>query len=336
MLGTSRRWIGEVRSRAMLALASKRRSFDGGAFISESIRPRSIQNYHPHWVPDSHHDDVAIVLQGGLGPDPSFVAGTVAYYRQIFPHSAVIVSTWSDETPSALEDLGRRGAKIVLSAKPRNHGTSNANLQMVSSCEGVAAAARMGVSYVLKSRSDQRIYSEHALSLLKGLVHAFPLGSNSGSQQARLVAMSLNSFLYRLYGISDMLTFGTVADVVRYWDGHLDDRPAIETVRATTHREFSHLRLCEVSFCADFLEATGWQLQWSLSDSWQACIDRFCIVDASSLDLLWPKYTTRENRWRSYDGNPQFEEWSLGAWIAARSRGLEADETILDLPWPQP
>ena len=91
--------------------------------------------------------------------------------------------------------------------------------------------------------------------------------------------------------------------------------------------------MCEVRYCSDFLVRTGWSLEWTLQDSWKALACRFAVLDAAAVDLYWPKYSSKEERWRSYGGDPHFLEVDFAMWMMMRSGLLVPDEGILDTPW---
>ena len=101
-----------------------------------------------------------------------------------------------------------------------------------------------------------------------------------------------------------------------------------------TLREFSQWRICEVHLCTEYLQRSGWTLGWTLEGYWRVMSERFCVVDASALDLFWPKYATREARWTNY--TPQsikfteigFRDWSM--MYAGLERLSRIPESVLD------
>jgi hypothetical protein len=271
------------------------------------------------------------VLQGPIIDWEDFTIESVRRYRTNFPYAPIIVSTWDDEPPDTITDIRNKFEAIVVTQRrPENPGISNTNLQVASSALGVDAARRAGASYVLKSRTDQRHYSEHLLRVLHSSLSAFPLKTDAGTQERRVVGLSLNSFAHRLYGLSDMFTFGTLGDMSRYWDGAQDSRPP-EIIRFSTLREFAEQRVCEVRFFSRFLEATEWNLGWTLKDYWSAVAKRLVVLDANAVDLLWPKYSVREERWTKYSGKPWFRELNFSLWLELYTGSRhEIDESILD------
>jgi len=257
----------------------------------------------------------AIVMQGALVTDLDFTLQTIKLYRRLHPDALIVLSTWADQSPELLQQALEMGVLVVTNEKPEYMGQQNVNLQIVSSSAGLNAAKKAGATYALKTRTDQRLCATDILEYLHGIQRIFPL-DQVGAQQQRLVAVSLNTFRYRIYGISDMFLYGQIDDMLAYWSPPLDERRFDQdALHFRTLREFSLWRVCEVYFCTEFLQRTGWDIKWTLEDYWRMLITRFCVIDASSLDLFWPKYSNRENRWNNYGlESSNFTELSFRDW----------------------
>lgn len=265
----------------------------------------------------------AIVVQGGVVADLDFTLQTLELYRRLHPEVPVLLSTWADTDAAALARAHQLGVQVVTSDKPAFAGQQNINLQIVSSAAGVRAAQAAGASHILKSRTDQRLCAPDVLAFLEGLVEDHPLAPVPGQRQ-RLVAVSLNTFRYRMYGVSDMFMYGQAEDMVAYWTPPLDERVFDPNQQHFGNlRQFSQWRICEVYLCTEFMQRAGWDAQWTLQDYWRLLAERFCVVDAGSLDLLWPKYSTRELRWTNYqERSHSFTELGFRDWTILR-RGID-------------
>src|SRR6185503_18530873 len=119
--------------------------------------------------------------------------------------------------------IRNEGAMVVLSDKPEYAGYSNINNQIKSSIAGIFKAKELGVKYVMKTRTDQRIYGLNVVDYFINLIRIFPL-KNINVQKERLIVPSLNTYLFRIYGISDMTMFGDIDDMILYWNADYDDR----------------------------------------------------------------------------------------------------------------
>lgn len=262
----------------------------------------------------SSHADTAIVLQGPLERRDNFTLSTIRLYKCLWPEAQVILSTWEGTPTRDLSAAESLGAQIVLSSDPANPGPFNTNRQIVTSNNGLRRARDQGATWALKTRTDQRVHHGAAIDFMKSLAR-LPSKRLPPSASARVVVPSLNTFKFRLYGITDQLQFGLISDLLNFWPADLDERPPDFSHRAPeTPREYAALRICEVLFTSKYLERTGWELNWTLLDSWESYASAFAIVDSSALDLLWPKYSTLEERWRRYTGISPLEEVSFAEW----------------------
>lgn len=292
-------------------LNSKRIDFsllvpDMKSYFTWHKRPRRLVDYKS--ISSAvKHDDTAIILQGGLSGSSEFAIETAKIYLQNFPGVQVVISTWQGTRKSDIAKLEELGCTVVLSTIPESAGPSNRNLQLVSSSAGLKAGSEKGAKYLLKTRIDQRMYSPHALSLMKGLLQKFPISGPTTSQNSRLVTISNNTFVNRIYGASDFLTFGKSGDVLAYWD---------LLGKSGEPEDFS-----EVFYCRHFLEKTGWECKETQKD-WELVLrSRFIVVDGVSLDFFWNKYSSREMLWRRYGQIPHLEEITFGAWLELMSQG---------------
>lgn len=274
----------------------------------------------------------AIVIQGPLIVDSNFTVETLKLYRHNFPGAILILSTWS-VSEDVINTLEEYNVHIIKNAKPENPGISNANMQIVTSRAGVLAARDLGAQFVLKTRTDQRAYHPSMEVYLFNLVNAFPLTHKHPDQMNRLVAISLGTFKYRLYGVSDMFLYGHVADMVRYWNIPIDERkdtPEERSNAGNTWRQFSTWRVCEVYFCTEFLKSIGRDIPFTLEDSFRALREHFVIIDQAALKLYWHKYTLNDDRYTGFgffDPELSFNDWLV---LYQSTEMISIDEDIVD------
>jgi len=272
----------------------------------------------------------AIVMQGLMVDKDLFTVNTMEIYRKNFPDAILILSTW-DVSSMAASRMSLIDVHVIYNNRPNNSGISNINLQIVTSKSGVLKAKDMGAEYVLKTRTDQRIYHPSLYVYLFSLIDIYPLPSHIKGQNKRLVAASLNTFKYRLYGVSDMFLFGEIDDMTRYWNAPLDERhPSFGQESGKTLREFSEYRIAEVYLSTEFLKKIGRNIDFSLKDSFSIFRDHFIVIDQSAVKLFWNKYTFNEEKTERFGQfNP---EMSHNDWLLLHSsmNSLLIDESILD------
>jgi hypothetical protein len=314
VLVVASRWI--VGAGALLEIASAYVGEASPMFAQYLLWPKKGGVLTPRVRERSSNELIGIVVQGPWVGGGEFTADTLARYRAAFPSAAIVYSGWPEDESFAYGTSKKFADVWEFSEKPENPGPANINLQIKSASAGIARAQELGCTHVLKTRSDQRLYSLDALTLLKRSLDAFPR-VEQGSGPGRLIVSSLNSFRYRMYGPSDMLTFGTISDVARYWNAPEDTRSSgfMEKAASMSVAEHSMLRIAEVYVATTYLEDCGIPLEWNLTHSLQMLRDFFCVVDAAQLGLYWPKYTLNADRWAEHVMGPDFREVTFASWL---------------------
>ncbi|MDP1842853.1 MAG: WavE lipopolysaccharide synthesis family protein [Sediminibacterium sp.] len=271
----------------------------------------------------------AIVIQGPIVFENDFTKNTIDLYRKHFKQAIIILSTWEDQNiPEAFYD--NDFIHLILNKKPANAGIGNINYQIVSSLSGILKAKQLGAKYVMKTRTDQRMYAPNIEEYLLNLLDVFP-PVNKEIQQARLIALSFNTFKYRLYSVSDMMIFGEISDMLNFWECTLDSRHTI-TVDPKNIMSFSKERICEVYLVTNYLDKLGVDWSWDINKSLELISKLFIIIDKETIDLFWPKYSVLENRWLSYDAIRTSQELYFRDWLILNSTnsidGFEIDSTL--------
>ncbi len=256
---------------------------------------------------------LAIVMQGPIKYEHNFTVETLKIYKQNFKNCPIIVSTWDYEKEETLNEIENLGCIVIRNKLPEIKSNNNTNYQIKSTKTGLQKAKELGFEYVIKTRTDQRMYESHIPEYMFNLLKTFPLKEEIKNQKQRLVSLSLNTFKYRLYDISDMFLFGHIDDVINFWSMEYDDGkpfPEFETVR-----EYCKLQPCEIGFTIKYLNKLGENLDFTLRNSWEMYAKYFIVVDSTTVGLLWPKYTDRIFRWRNFSGQLDlheeltFKEW---------------------------
>jgi len=261
----------------------------------------------------------AIVIQGQIIKKNDFTYQTIKLYKKNYPNTFIILSTWDDESKVILDKIKALDIQILISKKPEFYGVSNINLQIASSKIGILFAKSLGAKFVIKTRSDQRFYESNVDSYFYSLLTTFPLLNLGYNQKFRIISINLNSFKERMYGVTDMLNYGFIDDMINFWSTDLDVRKTIvqESKKPEyTPDKFSFLRICEVYLVTNFLIKIGSKLNWTLEDSYEKIGLHFCIIDKESIDLLWIKYNNLEYRWKNYESsNYLFNEINFKDWL---------------------
>lgn len=237
----------------------------------------------------------AIVMQGPVIHDAQFTLETLMLYRHHFPDAMLILSTWT--IPVTLEKkLMKLHVHVIQNTPPKKAGRTNVNRQIVSTCRGIVAAKEMKVEYVVKTRTDQRMYHPGFVTYLFNMLHVFHENAE------RLICCSLGTFKHRLYGVSDMFMFGHVDEMLKYWDAPLDEDISPQSIHAESY------------LCRAYLVNISWLVKNTLRDWFDVLSQKFMVIDQEVLQLYWHKYTLNRQRYAFgtfFDPEVTFNDWLL-------------------------
>jgi len=258
-------------------------------------------------------EKVAIVMQGPIVTKDNFTYETLKIYRKRFPKISLILSTWNEYSEDELNKFKAINVEIIRNTKPDYAGISNINFQIESTKNGIFKAKELGFKYCLKTRTDQRIYRHDFILFFLSLLDIFKIENKN--LRKRLIIASLNTYKYRLYGVSDMLMFGHIDDMFKYWNVSFDKRVLKDVEMGVSALEYSKACICEVYLCTEFLKKINYCISFTLEDSWSVLANYFCVVDSKSIDLFWFKYARwnedkrYQNMKRKLDEEFYFSDW---------------------------
>lgn len=286
----------------------------GGTYVTAHARPRSAAGVGTWADPLTVPPDVAIVVQGPIITGDQFTLETVRLYRRHFTGHPIIVSTWDTEPPTLVAELRATGVEVVLSPQPADRGPLNVNLQVVGTRAGIDRARQLGAAYVLKTRTDQRIYVPGAAEFLANLLKVFPVRSGF-RQRGRIVSCGRSSFKFGLYHVSDQLLFGHLDDLATYFSP--PPRPSeLPAGYRDVIGEICRYKSPESYLASRFLETVGRPVTWTLADSWDAIVGHFCVIDGASLDVYWPKYAPHVEHVGGYGPLTSSQVLDFREWLA--------------------
>jgi len=247
---------------------------------------------------------VGIVLQGPVVLEEDFTLETIKIYKKNYSNHILILCTWEGLDANFENEVAQLGVEIIKSKQPTERGALNVNLQIVSSSNGIKRAKELGCQYVYKTRTDQRIYATDLSDFLIEKVHK-DSSDLPAVMKGRLVSSSLTTVYLRPFGIGDMFMFGTIEDMLLYWDSKLDNRTFVkETVPSLSVLETAKLKLAETYLCTNFLDKIEYEYQMTLTDSLEVYRKLFYVVDFLSINQFWYKYDWRnESRFDYYQPN---------------------------------
>jgi hypothetical protein len=345
--------IERIRRRVMRhALVTETRK--GAHFMTSRARPKAsaalglCADTSPKYSlqPALRAEKAAIVIQGPIWSADDFTAETVRIYRRHMPDCKLVLSTWEDTPRQDLDRIAEEGVDIVLNEKPAIAGPYNVNMQIVSSSGGMRRAAELGVEWVIKSRTDQRLYQPTIMSSLISMAQLFPpLGAAAKTQKYRVFGMAGGTFKFAPYHLCDQTVFGHIDDMIAYWSPPLRENSLPENFPTDPLRlfldvpigKFCRYAAAEPYFASQFLLRQGRSLEWTVADNWAALRDHFGVVDQMSSDIYWVKgqHNTMRDVIGSYAALSNIGELGFLEWVQLVAGALSPEaagayEPVLD------
>jgi len=295
------------------------------AFFSYHLRPKKASGVSLKGKPVDNR--IGIVIQGPLVETEDFTLETVRLYKTIFKGANIVVSTWEDSDASYAARIKELGVTVLMNKKPGKPGALNSNYQVFSTISGIYELEKNNVEYILKTRSDQRIYNSQTFNLVLGLIRLFP--PTSPLQTSRIVSVNFTTLKYRPYSIGDMCMFGAIQDMKKYWEASEDEREIDRRdIMNLSIGELFEKNVAETYYCTNYLKKLGVPTPPSIINSIEVYRNYFIVIDSILVDLFWYKYDYEiEHRHRYYNKN-LFELFSFSDWLSDRIESFDEEDML--------
>jgi|TARA_B110000908_G_C10267599_1_gene466030 hypothetical protein len=268
-----------------------------GSFFVIRLMPIRLTNSGTRVVPHVEVDaDFAILMQGPIIQKNDFTIETLKFYRLLYPNARLVLSTWNTEDKVTLEKIKNIGIEVVASEVPEVLGKSNVNLQLKSTNAGLSSLGKH-TKYILKTRTDQRIYSSD--DWLRYLAEECELSTPEAGLERKLIVCNLNMYRSRKYLVSDMFMFGRAKDISLFWN----IPQQIDDINVVLDTECFGFHGAETYLMRHFLKVVDWNVTADKVDSSLFLRAYFHLIDKHSLDLFWFKYNHfYDRKYKSVDG----------------------------------
>ena len=282
------------------------------------------------------NNEVGIVIQGPVIEKDDFTLNTIKLYMKNMSGAHIILSTWDDISETFIRKIKALNVDVICSSLPQNRGRGNVNLQIKSTMVGIVRAKELGMKYIMKTRTDQRIYKSDVIEYLLNLQKLFPLQGDGVKLNQRIISTSYDSFKYRFYGVSDMFMFGEIEDMIKYWD-YGEDYFISQMLSGMSDEQIFQEMCSETILAKNFLSKIGYNIKNTLEDSLNVYKQFFCFVDKEMIGLFWPKYTNQYSRWQWYDDKNLLEEMTFLQWLNILNKShVECRSDINEMKWRRP
>lgn len=268
--------IFECKSDYYFSLHSRFKKFD-------AITVEKYYNYY-----SDLNKDYGIIMQGPIVLDDDFTFNTLKLYRYLYPHINLVLSTWENTPVTRLQKFEEIGVAIILNKIPKYKGVVNINLQLITTKAGIRYLEQQGCKYILKVRTDQRINKNiDFLSGMRNLQKYFPVENEKIYE--KLIIINANTFKARFYGITDMLMFGNINDMISYWCIPLEKKEEVK-MGFDDPDFYIKNKVGEGFLVQTFFNFTRFNPKWTYPDSEYFIKKYFIIIDKEQLDFFWFKY----------------------------------------------
>jgi len=241
-------------------------------------------------------EKIAIIIQGPLINEDNFTIETIKFYSNLYPEIPIIFSSWKRDIDKIKNEKFKKKINLISNNLPSYSGYKNINLQSVSSKNAILLAKKLGCKYVLKTRSDIRIYSSDFKDYLIDLIKFYKINRSINLRQKERIITTSFTLRYRLYGISDMILFGNINDLYNYFN--IITTPKVEkkflnfilSLKFKDQTYFIQNEFCpEVYFFKEFFKKMRVKIKWTVNDNIKKISENFIIIDNQSLSIYWKK-----------------------------------------------
>lgn len=231
-------------------------------------------------------NNTGIVVQGLFEDD--LTIPLIRRFRELYPKTKLVLSTWDTTSEAALEYVRQFVDEIVLLPDLENPGHHNRNRQSFTTQEGLKVIKALGCTHALKVRSDVLICEDAFLKPLSDLWARYPVGSSTSAKGRIIVPESYSRLAMPLHP-SDMIMFGHVDDLLKFWDtgnnSTKKDLPFTETIWDYCIGG----AVPEVEFTMKYCMALDGEIPEDYQASLEWLCDHFLFIDDEALDVFWPK-----------------------------------------------
>lgn len=297
------------------------------AFFTYHIRPKKAKDISIKSNLD--YNDTGIIIQGPIVEENDFTIETVKLYKKFFSKITIVVSTWDDANVKLVKQLESVGSIVILNKKPDLSGALNSNYQIISTRAGIEKLMEFKeIKYVLKTRSDQRIYNPNCLCLFRQLQKQHP--PIIKEQKARIVSVNFTTLKFRPFAIGDMCMFGNIVDIGKYWDIAFDNREIVISATFDKNtKELIDMNVGESFYCKNYLNKNNIQHSNTIKDSFDVYRKYFIVIDNSIVDLFWYKYNRILEYKNTFYRPNMFELFQYSDWLSEYY--IDNEEEILKL-----
>ncbi|MGL4998534.1 MAG: WavE lipopolysaccharide synthesis family protein [Cetobacterium sp.] len=308
---------------------------DNKNFLSIHFRPKEIENIIDDKIKIFEKlGKIGIVIQGPIIFQDNFTLETIKLYKKTFENSEIILSTWKGYTKEKLQKFIDEEIIILENKKPKSGGFINLNYQIISAKNGVIEAEKQNCNYILKTRTDMRIYETGVFEFLVSLLKNYPVRDIKNMQKTRIIGIDINTHKYGI-GISDVFQFGTTEELIKMWNIDLYPREItmkqyLDFEKTSSAVDRYNLEFAECYLLKKYCILNNMQIQPNLKSYYNVLKNNFIIIDSSMINMYWNKYPGDEYKgWKNYEKKIANSPLMFKDWLSIYMNDFKVNEQIL-------
>lgn len=272
-------------------------------YVTFVNRPKNVDKISCLQLYGLLNEKIAVVIQGPVLERDNFTLETIKLYKKTMPNTEIILSTWNNTDINIVNEFKKLNIEIVLSPLPKHTGIGNMNYQVYSTKEGIKRARELGASYIMKTRTDQRLSQTNLLEYLNALNNTFPICDNRYAkyQKNRIIALqgSVGGNMFIPYFIPDFFFFGNIDDIWNFFNIPLQNFSQTREERTKVIKKLRNGRIWdyysqtapEILMTMDYLKRIGiTDLPISCAKWWEIVKNLLIFVSYDDVKFFWPKY----------------------------------------------
>lgn len=235
-----------------------------------------------------NNSEWTLVIQGPIlnSSHLDYLINNLRIISENFTGAKIIISTYRQYQSQINLIPGKYFNKVVLSDE--NDYKNNFERQVATTHMGLRLAQSYDRKYVLKMRTDQMIYHPGALHVFECMLKTYGKSAKTGNNN--IVASSLNSWLYRPFGVSDMLMAGYVVDMQEYWKYDYQIESLKLKLRKNSNLAARNAEFYESFLAKRYLINKGFKFTGNnFHDTARMYKEHIAIVDSMSINHNWFK-----------------------------------------------
>ena len=229
-----------------------------------------------------------IVIQGPVGSEKelNYLQKSLRDIHEISPEINIVICSYLEfKLFTDLLDKNLYRDLILLSSTDYKN---NFERQVASTAAGLTKAKEYKSEYSIKLRVDQRLRNPASIYLFDLLLGLFRDAKTHDN--FRIIFSSYNSWLYRIFGLSDMLTVGSTDELIKFWNFNNQIEDYDLNLKIYPNWLKDRILFYESFLCMRYLNYYNFNFtEDKYVDYARSLRDFFLVVDSSSIGHEWLK-----------------------------------------------